>query len=139
MICEWLDRYFNGKNPLITDLPIALTGTPFQNLVWELVAKIPYGETRTYDDLAINIEKIKGIEKMSRQAVGSAVGKNTIPIVIPCHRVIATDGLGGYSGGDGIETKKKLLIHEGVLKEDGDHSPSSSYYKRRFYKWHLEN
>ena len=84
---------------------LPLKGTRFQIKVWEEISKIPYGETRTYKDLAIAIGKPD-----SARAVANACGKNPYPPIIPCHRVIRTDGkLGGYSGKGGIKTKKKLL------------------------------
>ena len=87
---------------------LPLKGTEFQIEVWEEISKIPYGETRTYKDLAIAIGKPK-----SFRAVANACGKNPSPPIIPCHRVVRTDGkLGGYSGKGGIKTKKKLLDQE---------------------------
>ena len=87
---------------------LILKGTEFQIKVWEEISKIPYGETRTYKDLAIAI----GNPKSSR-AVANACGKNPYPPTIPCHRVIRTDGkLGGYSGKGGVITKKRLLLEE---------------------------
>jgi len=87
---------------------LPLKGTRFQIKVWEEISKIPYGETRTYKDLAVAI----GNPKSSR-AVANACGQNPYPPTIPCHRVIRTDGkLGGYSGKGGIKTKKKLLLEE---------------------------
>ena len=87
---------------------LPLKGTEFQQKVWKEISKIPYGETRTYKDLAIAIGKPD-----SARAVANACGKNPYPPTIPCHRVIRTDGkLGGYSGKGGIKTKKKLLKQE---------------------------
>lgn len=87
-----------------------LEGTPFQILVWKEIAKIPYGETKTYKELAIAIGKPK-----SARAVANACGKNPYAPTIPCHRVIRSDGkLGGYSGKGGINTKIKLLKQEGI-------------------------
>ena len=87
---------------------LPLKGTRFQIKVWEEISKIPFGETRTYKDLAIAI----GNPKSSR-AVANACGQNPYPPTIPCHRVIRTDGkIGGYSGKGGIKTKKKLLLEE---------------------------
>ena len=87
-----------------------LEGTPFQILVWKEIAKIPYGKTKTYKDLAIAIGKPK-----SARAVANACGKNPYAPTIPCHRVIRSDGkLGGYSGKGGINTKIKLLKQEGI-------------------------
>jgi len=87
---------------------LPLKGTEFQIKVWKEISKIPYGETRTYKDLAIAIGKPK-----SFRAIANACGKNPYPPIIPCHRVVRTDGkLGGYSGKGGIKTKKKLLDQE---------------------------
>ena len=87
---------------------LPLKGTEFQIKVWEEISKIPYGETRTYKDLAIAIGKPR-----SFRAVANACGKNPYPPIIPCHRVVRTDGkLGGYSGKGGIKTKKMLLQQE---------------------------
>ncbi|MDA2969568.1 MAG: MGMT family protein [Actinomycetota bacterium] len=86
-----------------------LEGTAFQILVWKEIEKIPYGETRTYKELALAIGRPK-----SARAVANACGKNPYAPTIPCHRVIRSDGkLGGYSGKGGINTKKKLLKLEG--------------------------
>ena len=110
---KWLDEYFNGNNPVI-DFKIKLDGTGFQKVVWNILKTIPYGKTITYGEIAEKIAKKRGINKMSAQAVGNAVSKNPIPIIIPCHRVIGKDGsLVGYAGG--LEIKKKLLIIENIL------------------------
>ena len=93
------------------DLPLAPTGPSFQRAVWAELLKIPYGETRSYGDLAHNLQAIA-------RAVGGACGANPIPLLIPCHRVIAQTGeLGGFSGGQGVVTKRALLLHEGALAE----------------------
>jgi O-6-methylguanine DNA methyltransferase len=103
-----LDRYFSGKLKEFTVAPDPASGTPFQRRVWEELARIPYGETRSYRDVATGIGKPAAV-----RAVGMANHHNPIPIVVPCHRVIRTDGsLGGY--GCGIEIKKALLELEGV-------------------------
>lgn len=108
---QWLDAYFRGENPGV-DVPIKLTGTPFQMQVWELLKEIPLGQTRTYGELAAQIARETGKMKMSSQAVGRAVGKNPVSILIPCHRVVGAKGsLTGYAGG--LENKKWLLAHEG--------------------------
>ena len=92
----------------MSDIFKDIKGTDFQVSVWKEIAKIPYGETRTYKDLAIAIGKPN-----SSRAVANACGKNPYPLIIPCHRVIRTDGnLGGYSGVGGLKTKKKLLEQE---------------------------
>ena len=88
-----------------------LEGTKFQRTVWKEISKIPYGETRTYKDLAIAIGKPN-----SSRAVANACGKNPYPVIIPCHRVIRSDGkLGGYSGVGGVKKKKELLKLENVM------------------------
>lgn len=109
---KWLDIYFSGKNPSFT-LPIKFTGTPFQLMVWGILQKIPYGEVITYKDIACEIANQKGLPKMSAQAVGGAVGRNPISIIVPCHRVVGSNGsLTGYAGG--VDKKLKLLTLEGV-------------------------
>ena len=102
-----LDGYFSGKLKRF-DLPVEPSGPPFERHVWQLMCDIPYGETRTYGDLAAALAA-------APRAIGQACGRNPIPILIPCHRVLAADGLGGYSGGRGIETKRRLLMLEGAL------------------------
>lgn len=109
----WLDRYFNKEKPSIKSLKLKLQGTEFRKNVWNVLCDIPYGKTMTYKQIAKKIEEITGKEKMSAQAVGQAVGHNPISIIIPCHRVVGTDGsLTGYAGG--IDVKKKLLEHENI-------------------------
>ena len=104
---KWLDIYFSGNIPDFTP-PISLSGTPFKLMIWEMLRGIPYGETVSYGDIAKQAAEKRGIEKMSSQAVGGAVGKNPVAIIIPCHRVIGADGsLTGYGGG--IEKKEFLL------------------------------
>jgi len=104
---DWLDAYFDGEvRPL--DLPLNPFGTGFQRRVWQAMCAIPYGRTRTYGELA---ETAGGVAR----AVGVACGANPIPILIPCHRVVARHGLGGYSGDGGVETKVALLRLEGAL------------------------
>jgi methylated-DNA-[protein]-cysteine S-methyltransferase len=95
-----LQDYFDGA-PLAA-LPLAPAGTPYQLKVWTALRAIPPGETRTYIDIA----RVAG---GSARSVGGANGRNPIPIFIPCHRVVAVGGLGGYSGGDGLATKRRLL------------------------------
>ena len=108
----WLNQYFNGKNPFITP-PIQLEGTEFRKSVWSILQTIPYGETTTYGDIGKQIAQQQGNEKFSAQAVGGAVGHNPISIIVPCHRVIGSNGqLTGYAGG--IAAKIKLLEHEGA-------------------------
>lgn len=108
----WLDRYFAGEMPSPHGLLLALYGTAFQQKVWKILLDIPYGETRTYGDIAREISPV-----MSPQAVGGAVGRNPVSIIIPCHRVVGTGGaLTGYAGG--LQNKKWLLRHEEETKHD---------------------
>lgn len=113
----WLDGYFRGENPEV-DFPLMPGGTDFQRKVWELLLQIPYGQTRTYGEIAREMAALTGKERMSAQAVGQAVGKNPISILIPCHRVVGADGkLTGYAGG--LDKKVWLLGHEGwQIKEN---------------------
>lgn len=107
---QWLTTYFSGQKPNFTP-PIHMIGTPFQLSVWSILQTIPYGHTITYGEIANTIAKKKGVSKMSAQAVGGAVGHNPISILIPCHRVVGTNGsLTGYAGG--IDRKIKLLTLE---------------------------
>ena len=109
---KWLGRYFDGKKPDIAELPLAPIGGDFRQDVWNILRAIPYGEVITYGDIAKKIAKKKGQESMSSQAVGGAVGHNPISIIIPCHRVVGSNGsLTGYAGG--VDVKKKLLALEG--------------------------
>jgi len=111
---RWLDSYFSGENPNFT-LQVAPFGTQFQRRVWSELLSIPYGETVTYGDIA------RRIDCKSAQAVGSAVGRNPIAIIIPCHRVIGTDGsLTGYAYG--IERKRRLLMLEQNAHQYGKQS-----------------
>lgn len=111
---QWLERYFHGERPRITELQLAPQGSMFRKEVWKILCEIPYGEVLTYGEIAKMIAKKRGMERMSAQAIGGAVGHNPISIIIPCHRVIGSDGsLTGYAGG--IELKKKLLEHEGIF------------------------
>lgn len=97
---DWLDRYFSGDAPEISELPLEPIGTNFQQAVWKCLCEIPYGEVNTYGAIAKDIAKLSGKKHMSAQAVGQAVGHNPISIIIPCHRVIGSDGsLTGYDGG----------------------------------------
>ena len=110
---KWLDRYFNNKKPNINELELNPIGSQFRKAVWKILCKIPYGNVITYGTIANIIAKQKGITKMSAQAIGGAVGHNPISIIIPCHRVIGTNGnLTGYAGG--IDKKIFLLRHENV-------------------------
>ena len=115
---DWLDRYFAGEAPSIAGLPLDPAGTPFQKQVWEILCRIPHGQLRSYGSIAREIAAARGQGKMSAQAVGQAVGRNPIAIIIPCHRIVgARGGLTGYAWG--LEKKLWLLRHEGhTLKED---------------------
>lgn len=105
-LSEEIARYFAGDLTQFT-VPLAPRGSAFQQRFYQVLCAIPYGETRTYGDLA----KPLGV---TPQAIGQACGANPIPILIPCHRVLAADGLGGYSGAGGIEAKVTLLRLEGA-------------------------
>ncbi|HJT09031.1 MAG TPA: methylated-DNA--[protein]-cysteine S-methyltransferase [Stellaceae bacterium] len=103
-----LDAYFRGELRAF-DLPLSPAGPPLEQQVWRLMSAIPYGQTRSYGELARALNA-------TAQDIGQACGRNPLPVVIPCHRVMAAEGrLGGYSGGRGIETKLKLLTLEGAL------------------------
>ena len=107
---KWLDAYWGGDEPDPMELPLAPDGTPFQNKVWQCLLDIPYGQTRTYGDLAAML----GCG--SARAIGGAVGRNPISIIIPCHRVLGADGaLTGYAGG--TECKRWLLEHEELSRQ----------------------
>lgn len=110
---KWLDEYFNGQEPDISRLPLSPMGGEFRQQVWDVLTTIPYGEIITYKEIAKEVAERLGRENMSAQAVGGAVGHNPLCIIIPCHRVIGSNGsLTGYSGG--IDKKITLLEHEGV-------------------------
>lgn len=110
---KWLDRYFAGEKPEISELPLAPIGGDFRQGVWNILCEIPYGEVITYGGIAKKMAAKMGKETMSSQAVGGAVGHNPISIIIPCHRVVGSNGsLTGYSGG--VKTKTTLLELEGV-------------------------
>jgi methylated-DNA-[protein]-cysteine S-methyltransferase len=110
---RWLDRYFAGKKPAISELPLAPLGGAFRQGVWGILCEIPYGGVITYGSIAQKMAAKMNKESMSSQAVGGAVGHNPISIIIPCHRVVGSNGsLTGYAGG--IHTKVKLLELEGV-------------------------
>ena len=109
---RWLDVYFSGREPDFMP-PLHPSGSDFRKAVWKLLLEIPYGKTVTYGELAKKLAVQRGIPRMSAQAVGGAVGHNEISIIIPCHRVVGTNGsLTGYAGG--IEKKIRLLELEKV-------------------------
>ena len=109
---RWLDIYFSGQNPGFTP-PLHMLGTPFQTEVWRLLLDIPFGKTTTYGALAKEIARRRGIRRMSAQAIGGAVGRNPVALIVPCHRVIGADGsLTGYAGG--LDKKARLLSLEGI-------------------------
>ena len=113
---EWLDIYFSGKDPAFIP-PLSMRTTAFRRRVWEIMLEIPFGQTMTYGQIAAQIAKEKGLPHMSAQAVGGAVGHNSISLIIPCHRVVGTDGsLTGYAGG--IDKKIALLELEGADMSD---------------------
>lgn len=108
-----LGAYFSGDLTHF-DLPLAPAGSPFQRQVWAVMSRIPFGRTRTYGELARDVGGVA-------RAVGQACGANPIPIIIPCHRVVAGGGrLGGFSGGRGRDSKRALLAHEHAVPEGGD-------------------
>ena len=107
----WLERYFAGEKPEV-DLPLCAAGTAFQGAVWDLLKEIPYGATVTYGELAERLAARRG-RPCSARAVGAAVGRNPISLIVPCHRVIGADGsLTGYAGG--LARKRALLRLEGI-------------------------
>lgn len=107
---RWLDSYFHGNIPDFAPA-LSLSGTEFRQEVWNILREIPYGQTTTYGKIAKRIAEKKGLKSMSAQAVGGAVGHNPISIIIPCHRVLGSDGsLTGYAGG--VDKKQKLLVME---------------------------
>ena len=111
---RWLTVYFSGQAPAFTP-PLHLVGTPFQLAAWELLRAVPYGQTTTYGAIAQAIAQKRGLPHMSAQAVGGAVGRNAVSLIVPCHRVVGRDGsLTGYAGG--IDRKLRLL----TLERTGD-------------------
>ena len=104
---SWLDIYFSGDEPNFLP-PLHPIGSAFRQAVWEILLQIPYGQTVTYGEIARQLAQKRGLARMSAQAVGGAVGHNEISVIIPCHRVVGTNGsLTGYAGG--IDKKVKLL------------------------------
>lgn len=104
---RWLDIYFTGNEPDFLP-PLHPVGSDFRQEVWDILLQIPYGQTTTYGEIAQQLAEKHGLPRMSAQAVGGAVGHNEISVIIPCHRVVGTNGnLTGYAGG--IDKKMKLL------------------------------
>lgn len=104
---HWLDVYFAGQQPDFTP-PLHLVGTAFQTAVWDILLSVPYGETLTYGEIAARIAVQQGRAHMSAQAVGGAVGRNPVIIIVPCHRIVGKSGdLTGYAAG--VEKKTSLL------------------------------
>lgn len=119
----WLSRYFSGMKPDFTP-PLHLNGTAFQMEVWAILQQIPYGETITYSEIARIIAHRRGQKKMSAQAVGFAVGHNPISLIVPCHRVVGTNGkLTGYAGG----LKRKAWLLDLEKGNSPIFSPHESY------------
>ncbi len=116
-ISDWLQAYFAGEHNPISGIPLDLIGTAFQQQVWEELGRVPYGETRTYGEIAAAIGKPQAV-----RAVGAANGANPIPVLLPCHRIIGADRkLTGFRGG--LEMKRKLLDLEGIKGVgDGGHA-----------------
>ena len=111
----WLDDYFAGREPEI-EIPLHLSGTEFQQEVWQILQQIPYGQTVTYGQIAKQIACRRGQKSMSAQAVGGAVGRNPVSLIVPCHRVVGSDGsLTGYAGG--VDKKIALLQLERKQKD----------------------
>lgn len=109
---RWLDVYFSGREPDFTP-PLHMMGTTFQMTIWKRLLAIPYGGTITYGDIAKELAVQRGLVHMSAQAVGNAVGRNRISIIVPCHRVVGSNkSLTGYAGG--VERKMWLLASEGI-------------------------
>ena len=107
---QWLDIYFSGKEPDFIP-PLHPTGSAFRQAVWQILLQIPYGQTTTYGEITKKLAKMQNASHMSAQAVGGAVGHNEVSIIIPCHRVVGTNGsLTGYAGG--IDKKVELLTLE---------------------------
>lgn len=107
---RWLDQYFSSREPDFTP-SLYLLGTAFEREVWAILRAIPYGRTTTYGEIAAQLAKRRGLAHMSAQAVGSAVGRNPISVIVPCNRVLGADGsLTGYAGG--LERKRRLLALE---------------------------
>lgn len=113
---SWLDCYFSGQNPPVLP-PLSMKTTPFRKRVWEILLTIPYGNTMTYGEIAAQLSGDPHRVGRLAQAVGGAVGHNAISILIPCHRVVGTDGsLTGYAGGLSRKIKLLTLEHSNISK-----------------------
>ena len=117
-LCDkWLNIYFSGKAPDFMP-PVSFCSTPFREAVWKILMTIPFGALMSYGQIAQMIANSKGTKRMSAQAVGAAVGRNPISIIVPCHRVVGSKGeLTGYAAG--LDKKSKLLCLEGIVKTGG--------------------
>ncbi len=122
---RWLDIYFSGREPEFMP-PLHLSGSPFRMMVWDILKRIPYGNTMTYGEISFLAAEKMGKSRMSAQAVGNAVGHNPVSILVPCHRVIGAGGsLMGYAGG--VDKKAALLMLEGVEFKDEEHVDIKKY------------
>lgn len=120
---DWLNQYFSGKQPSPHSLSLRPAGSEFRQAVWKILSEIPYGKVTTYGAIAKKIAASRGLERMSAQAVGGAVGHNPISIIIPCHRVIGSNGsLTGYAGG--LDLKQKLLEMEKQYANQATRQPT---------------
>ena len=129
----WLDIYFSGKRPDFMP-PVALSGSPFRRVVWQELLDIPYGQTATYGEIAARVAAKTNAAKVAPRAVGGAVGRNPVSIIVPCHRVIGADGnLVGYAGG--LKTKKYLLELEGVTVTASKNFSIGKVARDVFYLW----
>lgn len=121
--CRWLDAYFSGSIPGFSPL-VSADGTAFQKMVWQILMDVPYGDIVTYGDIARAVARRSGVQHMSARAVGCAVGRNPVSLLIPCHRVVGASGrLTGYAGG--LDRKRMLL----ELEKTKIHSLSVGYCK----------
>lgn len=115
---RWLEAYFSGRAPTFTP-PLSLRGTPFCRAVWAALLEIPYGATASYGEIARRVARTLGKERVSARAVGGAVGRNPVSLIVPCHRVIGADGrLTGYAGG--LDRKRRLLQMEAASRPHAD-------------------
>ena len=114
---RWLDEYFSGRDPGFTP-PLLPQGTPFRRAVWEILLAIPYGRTMTYGKIAEEMAARMNVPKMSAQAVGGAVGHNPVSLIIPCHRVVGSDGsMTGYAYGTGRKIRLLELEHADLFSK----------------------